>query len=662
MLGAGHYGSSTSSRTTRVRTPVTTSATTRSTRPAGSASAAWAARNPVGSPYAVDTRLLGPQASSTRAHSPAAVTKPTATAWAAAPVDSADIADPYVAYTHKVAQVRERLLTLLAARGITGVFALVRHLHAAAYYGDLSLAKWEQVLGDHRLALARPDSALIFNELDERRRNLVPVTRIVDFLRSPLDRRTVSILDKVFDTFPTVQARVRASDVRRRFNAENHPDVISGRRSAVNVLVEFLSSFELDLEVTRRDWHQYYQLVRLVATSDRELDQWILGTWAESTDAMDSHARMHSTATDTELDAAAAAAALGNDRLAASARQYDITTRAMSPLADRLDGMRPADGDRYLAPSTRAATPVTDTRPTAAAHRARTNPLGSHETTPALTPSSSTYTLPKPWDRDDVPRPTPRGRRTGAAAAPAGTTASLLGGLGLAHRPVSPTAPILPTTTTPATYDPATTFSFASPVSLGVRDGHAVRTTAAIHHASSLHLVRSYISAPGSTVSRPLPLLRRVLQRACPDGRVPRITFAQALADVVHCPPEAADGLWCELAEPGAVEMDLDELVRMLRAREPSERRIKIVDQAFRRLDPLGEGVVARDVLRRAYHAVVPKSSRTRAATASGSEDIAAYFDEMVTRDDFQTFYADLGSTIDDDNYFVLMVWTEWNL
>ncbi|KAJ3371741.1 hypothetical protein GGF31_002720 [Allomyces arbusculus] len=659
MLGAGHYGSSSARTTTRGRTPVT-STYTRSTRPAGSASAAWAARNPVGSPYAVDTRLLGSQASSTRVHSPAVVTKPTATAWTAAPGADGDIADPYVAYTHKVAEVRERLLTLLSARGITGVFALVRHLHAAAYYGDLSLAKWEQVLGDHRLALSRPDSALIFNELDERRRNLVPVTRIVDFLRSPLDRRTVAILDKVFDTFPTVQARVRASDVRRRFNSENHPDVVSGRRSVVEVLVEFLSSFELDLEVTRRDWHQYYQLVRIVADSDRELDQWILGTWAESTDAADTHVGMHSTATDTELDAAAA---LGNDRLAASARQYDITTRAMSPLADRLDGMRLADGDRYLAPSTRAVTPVTDYRSTAAAQRARTNPLGSHETTPALTPSSSTYTLPKPWDRDDVPRPTPRGRRTGAAAAPAGTTASLLGGLGLAHRPVSPTAPAaLPTTTTAATYDPATTFSFASPVSLGVRDGHAVRTTAAIHHASSLHLVRSYISAPGSNVSRPLPLLRRVLQRACPDGRVPRTTFAQALTDVVHCPPEVADGLWCELAESGAVEMDLDELVRMLRAREPSERRIKIVDQAFRRLDPLGEGVVAREVLRRAYHAVVPNSSRTRSATASGNEDIAAYFDETVTRDDFQTFYADLGSTIDDDNYFVLMVWTEWNL
>ncbi|KNE56719.1 hypothetical protein AMAG_02498, partial [Allomyces macrogynus ATCC 38327] len=623
MLGAGNYGSSTSSRTTRGRTPVTTSTAARSTRPPGSASAAWAARNPVGSPYAVDTRLLGRQASSTRAHSPAAVTKPTATAWTAAPLADADsIADPYVAYTHKVAEVRERLLTLLAARGITGVFALVRHLHAAAYYGDLSLAKWEQVLGDHRLALSRPESALIFNELDERRRNLVPVTRVVDFLRSPLDRRTVSILDKVFDAFPMVQARVRASDVRRRFNAENHPDVVSGRRNAVDVLVEFLSSFELDLEVTRRDWHQYYQLVRIAADSDRELDQWILGAWTESTDAVDGHVRMHSTATDTELDAAAA---LANDRLAASSRQYDITTRVMSPLADRLDGMRLTDGDRNLAPLARAVTPVIDTRPTAA-HRERTNPLGSHETTPALTPSSSSYTLPKPWDRDDVPRPTPRGRRTGAAAAPAGTTASLLGGLGLAHRPVSPAAPAAHPTTTAATYDPATTFSFASPVSLGVRDGHAVRTTAAIHHSSSLHLVRSYISAPGSTVSRPLPLLRRVLQRACPDGRVPRTTFVQALADVVHCPPEVADGLWCELAEPGAVEIDLNELVRMLRTREPSERRIKIVDQAFRRLDPLGEGIVSREVLRRAYHAVVPNSSRTKAATASGSEDIAAYF------------------------------------
>jgi hypothetical protein len=34
----------------------------------------------------------------------------------------------------------------------------------------------------------------------------------------------------------------------------------------------------------------------------------------------------------------------------------------------------------------------------------------------------------------------------------------------------------------------------------------------------------------------------------------------------------------------------------------------------------------------------------------------------MVTREEFQTYYADIGGCIDDDSYFVLMIWNEWNL
>lgn len=38
-------------------------------------------------------------------------------------------------------------------------------------------------------------------------------------------------------------------DIRDLYNAEKHPDVISGKRTSDQVLVEFLETFEIQLDI-----------------------------------------------------------------------------------------------------------------------------------------------------------------------------------------------------------------------------------------------------------------------------------------------------------------------------------------------------------------------------------------------------------------------------
>ncbi|KAI9222161.1 hypothetical protein BC828DRAFT_404295 [Blastocladiella britannica] len=92
----------------------------------------------------------------------------------------------YAAYSLRVDDVRTAIADHLRDRGVVGVFALVRALKRAEFNGEISLARFETVLAEHRLGLARADVALLFNEFDERRRNLVNVDKIVDGLRQTI--------------------------------------------------------------------------------------------------------------------------------------------------------------------------------------------------------------------------------------------------------------------------------------------------------------------------------------------------------------------------------------------------------------------------------------------------------------------------------------------
>ncbi|ORZ39620.1 hypothetical protein BCR44DRAFT_40016, partial [Catenaria anguillulae PL171] len=73
----------------------------------------------------------------------------------------------------------------------------------------------------------------------------------------------------------------------------------------------------------------------------------------------------------------------------------------------------------------------------------------------------------------------------------------------------------------------------------------------------------------------------------------------------------------------------------------------------------MGHGSVPKDVVMRVYQSSTGQSSGPKSHTVA---DLWGCLGENVTREEFQEYYADIGSVIDDDNYFVLMVWQEWNL
>ena len=113
--------------------------------------------------------------------------------------------------------------------------------------------------------------------------------------------------------------------------------------------------------------------------------------------------------------------------------------------------------------------------------------------------------------------------------------------------------------------------------------------------------------------------------------------------------------------------VDIGELMRGLRG-DMSPSRKALVDEAFSRLDKTGDGYVTADDLARAYDvSALPDVASGRMSPRDALERFLSQWDGgvhdgIVTREEFEDYYSSLSATIDNDNYFELMMRNAWHI
>lgn len=113
--------------------------------------------------------------------------------------------------------------------------------------------------------------------------------------------------------------------------------------------------------------------------------------------------------------------------------------------------------------------------------------------------------------------------------------------------------------------------------------------------------------------------------------------------------------------------LDYDEFIRSLRGKL-NDRRLRLIGLAFDKLDKTGNGVVELDDLQDVYdgsmHPNVLKGDKTEDEVLSDfmSQWDTLEQDGIVTFDEFCEYYKDVSCSIDDDDYFELMIRNAWKL
>ena len=118
----------------------------------------------------------------------------------------------------------------------------------------------------------------------------------------------------------------------------------------------------------------------------------------------------------------------------------------------------------------------------------------------------------------------------------------------------------------------------------------------------------------------------------------------------------------------GSNTISYEEFIQGLRG-EMSERRQRLVHMAFAILDKSGNGVVEPADMASLYdasrHPAVLSGASTPAAVLReflDTFDVGGEVDGKVTKDEFVNYYANISASIDNDDYFELMIRNAWHL
>lgn len=114
-------------------------------------------------------------------------------------------------------------------------------------------------------------------------------------------------------------------------------------------------------------------------------------------------------------------------------------------------------------------------------------------------------------------------------------------------------------------------------------------------------------------------------------------------------------------------KIDYDEFLRALRG-DMNQRRRELVMLAFKKLDRTGDGVITIDDLKDQYDVSFhPKFKSGQMSKQAILEEFLSQWDTIkkdgkVTPKEFEEYYKDISASIDDDDYFELMIRNAWHI
>lgn len=143
--------------------------------------------------------------------------------------------------------------------------------------------------------------------------------------------------------------------------------------------------------------------------------------------------------------------------------------------------------------------------------------------------------------------------------------------------------------------------------------------------------------------------------------------FSKGIRDVgVHMTNDQEYALFREFDRDGQGTINFDEFLRTIQPKM-SDRRKRLVEAAFIKMDKSGDGVVTVKDIAMAYNAKKhPKYLSGEWTETKVYQEYLKTFeaeghvDGNVTLDEFMSYYASIGCSIDNDAYFDLMMRNSW--
>lgn len=179
-----------------------------------------------------------------------------------------------------------KLKKQLKKRGAHGIIGLGRRFRIMDNDGSksLSFSEFKQALAETEIELSEREMRLLFNTFDHDQNGSIDFEEFLRGVRDPMSSRRLELVHLAFQILDTDKSgQVELDEIREKYNASQHPEVIAGKKTQDEVLLEFMSAFEVDGEtngkVTRQEFQNYYHNVSSSIDGDDYFELMIRNAW-----------------------------------------------------------------------------------------------------------------------------------------------------------------------------------------------------------------------------------------------------------------------------------------------------------------------------------------------------------------------------------------------
>ncbi|GMI15003.1 hypothetical protein TrVE_jg10976 [Triparma verrucosa] len=500
-----------------------------------------------------------------------------------------------------VQMLRNKIIVRGGVYGIRGLGRLLKSMDDDGT-GDLSKSEIKNGLIDMGIKISPQQLEDVFVFFDKDGSGAVSFEEFMEGLRGELSAERLLVINQAFDAIDTSKdGDISVDEIRKKFNCKSHPAIIDGSATKQQVLKEFLSQWDkarADGSIDRDDFVDFYHDVGAAIFDDNDFETMMEDTW----DFEVVHIEDMFTEGG-EVDAKQASAEVEEDPYAADMKK--VAELIFNPHCD-LGTFVERVGASQISSS------------------------------PTLTVAQFLTTLGKAGARAQPPL---------TAKAAAELCDSVIQTLGKGKTMIDVTS---------------------------LHGILSMRFGAGGGGGSIIEIVKNKMMQRAG--SDGLRAVARVMAMMDDDGSktLTKQELKNGLADWgLPLNIMEVDALFTFFDRDRSGTVSFDEFLKGLRG-PMSERRKKLVNLAFDVVDKTGDGSVTVDDLKEVYDTSNHPGILDGSTTA---EEVLAHFvetwdqagedgtmDGVVTREEFMEYYADVGASIDGDDYFELMIRNAWHI
>lgn len=183
-------------------------------------------------------------------------------------------------------------------RGARGIIGLQRVFKIMDDDNSKSLDRNEfrKAIKDFKVEIPDDQIDIVFNAFDLNRDGTIDYDEFLRIIRGDLTPNRLALVKKAYNKLDKDGSGVvDIEDIRDVYNASKHPDVISGKKTNDQVLIEFLETFEMhhnirnegrpDGQITLDEFIEYYTNVSASLDNDEYFAIMMNNSWNLSGDA-----------------------------------------------------------------------------------------------------------------------------------------------------------------------------------------------------------------------------------------------------------------------------------------------------------------------------------------------------------------------------------------